>query len=96
MIAADAVFLPTSFLLWLGRKHPGPHRLAARAVRLPRQASQPKGRAAVEREQPAQGARNERPSPVDRRQGLRRPGGGPSREERAGEDDEEPAPTLTG
>lgn len=52
-IAADAVFLPTAFLLWTGRKATRARdRLAASAVRLPKQ--------------------------------------------RAVEDDEEPAPTLTG
>ncbi|MEU0839984.1 HTTM domain-containing protein [Streptomyces sp. NPDC005962] len=52
-IAGDAVFLPTAFLLWTGRKATRARdRLAARAVRLPRQ--------------------------------------------RAGDADEEPAPTLTG
>ncbi|MEU1806570.1 HTTM domain-containing protein [Streptomyces sp. NPDC019937] len=51
-ISADAVFLPTAFLLWTGRKATRARdRLAARvAVRLPRQASEPKGRAAEDDE----------------------------------------------
>ena len=43
-IAADAVFLPTAFLLWTGRKAVRARdRLAARAVRLPKQAREPRG-----------------------------------------------------
>lgn len=48
-ISADAVFLPTAFLLWTGRKAAGARdRLAARAVRLPL----PRRRAAEDGEEP--------------------------------------------